>query len=372
MSWSVSGAEGLGARLVARWRELDYGFFMGLLILLGVGMVLSLAAGPAVSARLGADPYHFTIRHMIAAALAAPILALTALLTPRQLRRISLAIFAMALLTMIGLLLWGEEVKGAHRWLRLGEVSVQPSEFAKPAFLILSAWLFAEYEKRADVPALPLAFGLLVIFAGLLGLQPDFGQAFLVTLVWGALFFLAGMPRLWVLGFTGFGLGAGWLAYQTLPHVRFRIDSFLDPSIGDGYQIGRALKSFEAGGWLGVGPGEGRIKLQLPDAHSDFVFSVLAEEYGLVVCLAVAGLYAFLVARGLAHALAAPDGFARLAISGLIIMFAGQALINMAVNTGLLPAKGMTLPFLSYGGSSMIAMAFAMGAVLALPGRQKM
>lgn len=359
---SLSGFRAISAR----WTALDQSFFFGILILLGIGAVLSLAAGPAVAARIGFESYHFTTRHFAAIIIAAGIFGATAFLTPRQLRRTSLVVFALALIAILGVLIWGGEVKGARRWLQLGGFSLQPSEFAKPAFLVLNAWLFAEYQKRADVPALPIAIALLVVFAGALLLQPDFGQALLAALIWSGLFFLAGMPVLWVfvLGFAS--LGTGCLAYQTMPHVRFRIDSFFDPSVGDGYQIGRALKSFEEGGWLGVGPGEGRIKLQLPDAHSDFVFSVLAEEYGLLVCLAVAGLYAFLVLRGLSHALAARDGFARLAIAGLILMFGGQALINMAVNTGLLPAKGMTLPFISYGGSSMAAMAFAMGAVLAL------
>ncbi len=355
-----------GRALVARWQGVDHVLYLGFVALLGIGVVLSLAAGPAVAARLGADSYHFVVRHLAAVVLAFSVLSMTALLTPRQVRRASLILFVLALLAMAGVLLWGEEVKGARRWLQLGGFSLQPSEFAKPAFLVLNAWLFAEHQRRADVPALSIAFGFLVVFVGALLLQPDFGQALLAASVWGALFFLAGMPLIWVLALGAGSLLVGYVAYQTMPHVRFRIDSFFDPSVGDGYQLGRAMKSFEQGGWLGVGPGEGRIKLQLPDAHSDFVFSVLAEEYGIVLCLALAGLFAFLVLRGLGHALAAKDGFAQLAIAGLVLLFAGQALINMAVNTGLLPAKGMTLPFISYGGSSMLAMAFAMGVVLAL------
>ena len=358
----AGGGESLAA---AWWRSLDHGIFFSVLILMGTGLILSLAAGPAIANRIGVPEFYFTSRHFMAAPVAVLVFAATSMLSPRQVRRVSLGIFAAAFLAMLALV-WGPEVKGAKRWIQFAGFSLQPSEFAKPAFVILSAWLFSEYHKRAAAPALPMALALYVLFVGGLVLQPDFGQAVLVSVVWGAMFFLAGMPVLWMLVLGAAGAGGGLLAYQLMPHVRFRVDSFFDPTIGDGYQTGRALKSFLEGGWLGVGPGEGRIKAQLPDAHADFVFSVLAEEYGVLACLALAGLYAVITLRGFAHAQLAKDGYVRIAVAALTVLFAAQALVNMAVNTGLLPAKGMTLPFVSYGGSSLVGMAFAMGALLAL------
>ena len=351
------------------WHSLDHRFLFMVLGLIGIGIVLSLAASPAIAARLETDSFRFFSRHLMAIGLALAVIFAVSMLQARQLRRASLAIFALALLMILAALLLGPEIKGARRWLRFGGYALQPSELAKPAFIILSAWLFSEYRKRADAPALPIAAGLLAAFLGLLAMQPDFGQAFVVAVVWGALFFLAGLPLLWVGLFLMAGFVAVALAYVLLPHVRFRIDSFFDPAIGDGYQTGRALKSFIEGGWLGVGPGEGRIKMQLPDAHSDFIFSVLAEEYGIAACAALAAFFAVLTLRTLFVASRLSDGFSRLAVSGLILLIALQALINMAVNVGLVPAKGMTLPFISYGGSSMLAMGFAAGAILALTRR---
>ncbi len=348
------------------WKSLDRSFLFLILGLLGVGIVLSLAASPAIAARLDTGSFRFFSRHLIAASLSLVTIVAVSQLNPRQLRRLSLALFALALVMIITALLVGPEIKGARRWLRYGGYALQPSELAKPAFVILSAWLFAEYQKHTDMPALPIATGLLVIFVGLLALQPDFGQAVVIAVIWGTLFFLAGLPLIWVGLFSGTILLAAVMAYQLLPHVRFRIDSFLDPTIGDGYQTGRALRSFLEGGWLGVGPGEGRIKMQLPDAHSDFIFSVLAEEYGILACAALAMFFAVLTLRTLYRAKLLADGFAYLAVSGLILLIALQALINMAVNAGLIPAKGMTLPFISYGGSSMLGMGFAAGAILAL------
>jgi len=287
-------------------------------------------------------------------------------LAPKQIRRASLAIFLIGIGLMILILFLGPEVKGARRWLQLGGFSLQPSEFVKPAFVVLTAWLFNESQKRKDVPGLELAILLYAVFALLLVLQPDFGQTLLVTLVWGALFFMAGINMIWIAVLAALGIGGLVASYMLVPHVASRIDRFLYPASGDTYQTDRSLDSFIHGGWFGRGPGEGTVKDVLPDSHTDFIFAVAAEEYGLIACLILLTLFAFIVLRGLSKASQEPDGFIRHAVAGLIMLFGLQTLINMAVNVGLLPAKGMTLPFISYGGSSLLAMALTMGFALGL------
>jgi len=245
-------------------------------------------------------------------------------------------------------------------------VNIQPSEFLKPAFVILISWLFGETSRRPEMPANSLALLLLLVVITLLVLQPDFGQTMLIALVWGALFFLAGMRFIWVIGLgatAAIGLGG---AYATVPHVARRIQRFLDPSSGDTFQVDAAVESFVRGGWFGRGPGEGVVKRVLPDSHADFVFAVAGEEFGIVLCLLLVLLFAFIVVRALQRAFRNEDPFSRFAAAGLAILFGMQSTINMAVNLHLIPAKGMTLPFISYGGSSMISLAYAMGMLLAL------
>jgi cell division protein FtsW len=245
-------------------------------------------------------------------------------------------------------------------------VNIQPSEFVKPAFVILVSWLFAESTRKADMPANTLALGLLVSVIGVLVVQPDFGQTMLIALVWGALFFMAGMRTIWVAGLAGTAALGLLGAYAFVPHVRARIGRFMDPSSGDTYQVDNAVESFLRGGWFGRGPGEGTVKRILPDSHADFVFAVAAEEFGVVLCLALVALFSFIVIRALQHAYKDHDPFTRFATAGLAILFGTQSAINMAVNLHLIPAKGMTLPFISYGGSSMISIAYGMGMLLAL------
>jgi len=352
------------------WFTIDRLMLHAILLLMVGGLILSLAASPSVADRLGYDTFHFFKRHAAAFVPSLFILFFASLLEPRMIRRASLVIFAISIALMVATLFIGPETKGATRWLRFGTFSIQPSEFVKPAFVVLSAWFFAESERRDDVPSLHIAVALYVVFVFLLILQPDFGQAFLSTLVWGALFFMAGMPLFWVYVLGGGMLAAIGVAYISVPHVAARIDSFFDPSGAGGYQTRRALESFTSGGWLGKGPGEGTVKHLLPDSHADFVFAVVAEEYGLIACLLIAALFAFIVLRGLLKGIKETDGFIRFAVMGLMMLFGLQALINMAVNVGLIPAKGMTLPFLSYGGSSLLSMALTMGFALALTRRR--
>jgi cell division protein FtsW len=274
-------------------------------------------------------------------------------------------VFVVSLALVVATVFVGAEVKGARRWIVLAGVNIQPSEFLKPAFVILISWLFAESARKSDVPATTFSLLLLLGVVGALVLQPDFGQTMLVSLVWGALFFMAGMRFIWVVGLGGTALLGLAGAYTMFPHVARRINRFLDPASGDTFQVDTAVESFYRGGWFGQGPGEGTVKRILPDSHADFVFAVAAEEFGIVLCLVLVGLFAFIVLRALAKAMHNDDAFSRFSVAGLAILFGAQSAINMAVNLALIPAKGMTLPFISYGGSSMISLAYGMGMLLA-------
>jgi cell division protein FtsW len=358
-------------RLIARWWwTVDKVLLGAILALILGGLVLSLAASPPVAQRLGLDYFHFVKRHAMFVVPAIALMIGVSMMEPRQIRRTALVVFAVGIVLMV-LTLWiGPEVKGARRWISIMGFALQPSEFVKPAFVVLVAWAFSERLKRPDMPGDLLAILMLVAFVGLLVPQPDFGQTMLAVLVWGALFFAAGMSWLWIVLLGGVGVGGIVAAYTLVPHVRARIDSFLDPDTGNSYQINTAIESFVHGGWLGRGPGEGTVKQSLPDSHTDFIFAVTAEEFGIIVCLILVAAFAFIVLRGLMQALKESDPFVKLAVTGLIVLFGLQSVINMAVNLHLMPAKGMTLPFVSYGGSSILSLAYAMGMVLGLTRRR--
>jgi cell division protein FtsW len=348
------------------WWTVDQPMLVALFALMLGGVVLSLAASPPVAGRLGLEPFYFVNRHVFYLIPTIAVLLITSFLPLRYIRRIALAVFVVSLVLMALTIVYGVEVKGARRWLVILGVNIQPSEFLKPAFVILIAWLFGESTRRPEMPANTIALGLLLISVVALVLQPDFGQTMLLALVWGALFFLAGMRMIWVAGLGGAAAVGLGIAYVTIPHVAKRIQRFLDPSSGDTFNVDQALESFLRGGWFGRGPGEGTVKRALPESHADFVFAVAAEEFGIVLCLVLLALFTFIVLRALTHAMRIEDPFRRFAAAGLAILFGLQSAINMAVNVHLMPAKGMTLPFISYGGSSMISLAWAMGMLLAL------
>ena len=341
---------------------------IGALMLAGV--VLSLAASPPVAGRLGLDPFYFVNRHILFLIPTVMVLIGTSFLNARQIRRLSLLVFALSIVLVALTPVFGAEIKGARRWIVILGVNIQPSEFLKPAFVILVAWLFGESAKRPDMPANLISLVLLLVVVALLVIQPDFGQTMLVVLVWSALFFMAGMRMIWVFGIAGVAAAGLTVAYYTVPHVAARIQKFVNPSSGDTFNIDIATESFMRGGWFGTGPGEGTVKRLLPEAHTDFVFAVAGEEFGVALCLALAALFAFIVLRSLLRAMRNEDAFTRFAAAGLTMLFATQSAINMAVNLRLIPAKGMTLPFISYGGSSMISLAYAVGMLLALTREQ--
>jgi cell division protein FtsW len=348
------------------WWTVDRFLLFGFAALMVLGIVLSLAGSPPVAERIGLPPFHFVDRQVLFLIPSAIAMVGISFLDARQVRRLALVAFAVSFVLMMATLVIGPEIKGAHRWIAVGPLAIQPSEFVKPAFVVLAAWLFAEGARRRDVPGHLFSIMLFVAVVGVLVIQPDFGQTLLISLVWGLMFFMAGLRFRWMVGLGGVGLGGLFFAYKLVPHVRIRIDRFLNPDSGDTFQVDRALESFVSGGWLGKGPGEGTVKRVLPDAHTDFIFAGTAEEFGSIACVLLLALFGTLVMRGLSHALREDDGFVRLATAGLTMLFGLQAAINMAVNVHLMPAKGMTLPFISYGGSSLLSLALAAGMLLAL------
>jgi cell division protein FtsW len=352
------------------WWTVDKWTLAGLFSLMLLGGVLALAASPAVATRIHLPPFHFVYRQMAFLLPSIGVLIGVSLLNVRQVRRVAAAVFAVAFVLMALTPLIGPEVKGAHRWLQIGPFGVQPSEFVKPSFIVLVAWLFAEARRTPGVPGTAIGLGLFGMVVSVLAIQPDFGQLMLVTMVFGAMLFMAGLSWGWIGSLATLALVGAISAYSLMPHVASRVDRFLNPESGDTYQIDRALDAVNAGGIMGRGPGEGVVKRILPDAHTDFIFAVAAEEYGIIAGLVIIGIFASIVIRTLRHAMDEPDLFVQFASCGLVALFGLQALINMAVNVNLMPAKGMTLPFISYGGSSLFALAFAMGMLLSLTRRR--
>jgi len=352
------------------WWTVDRWMLAALGILLFCGVILVLAASPAVSVRIGLDRFYLARHHLVLMPVAIAIVFGTSLLNLRTLRRVAAVGLAVSLVLTAFTLVVGGEIKGATRWVDIAGFSLQPSEFIKPTFAVVAAWMFAAQHGREPLPGNLVAIGLYGIVVTLLLLQPDLGMTVVVSALWFAEFFLAGLPIVWVGAFGAVGLLGLGGAYLVFNHVRERVDNFLDPSAGDSYQVDRSLEAFMNGGLYGRGPGEGTVKMGLPDAHADFIFAVAGEEFGLLLCLFLVGLFAFIVLRGLTRLLHENNLFVLLATAGLIVTFGLQAVINMASTLHLMPTKGMTLPFISYGGSSLLALSFGMGMVLALTRRR--
>jgi cell division protein FtsW len=351
------------------WWTIDRWFLAAFLSLMGLGIILSFAASPAVAERIGLDSFHFATRQIIFTIPALGVMLAVSFLNARQIRRLAVIMLCLMLVLMVAVLYIGVEVKGARRWVSLAGLSIQPSEFLKPAFVVICAWLFAEHKRQPDIPGNLFAMILLGLVLALLVAQPDLGQTMLVTGTWGVMFFMAGLPWIWIIALGVIGVSGMFAAYEVFPHVAGRIDRFLTGE-GDTFQVDMGHEALVNGGWLGLGPGEGTIKRLIPDSHADFVFAVAGEEFGLIMCFGIMLIFAFIVLRGLSTALKEHDDFTRYAIGGLVTVFGLQSVINMGVNLQLMPAKGMTLPFIPYGGSSQIAIALSMGMVLALTRRK--
>lgn len=352
------------------WWTVDRWALAAIAAIAFVGVIMILAASPAVAQRLHLDGFYFVRRQF---ALLLPALALmigVSLLNPVQIRRLAVLGLGIGIGFLVLTFFHGVEIKGARRWISLGSFSLQPSEFVKPCFAVVSAWMLAEQKKGEGVPGNLISAALFLMLASLLLLQPDLGMAVVVSAIWFAQLFLAGLPIFWVVALVILGVGGIGGAYLMLPHVASRIDRFLDKSAGDSFQVSRSLEAFRNGGLWGRGPGEGMVKDVIPDVHADFIFAVAGEEYGLFVCLLIVGLFAFVVVRGLLRLRSDSNLFVILASTGLLVQFGLQAFINMASSLHLMPTKGMTLPFISYGGSSLLALALGVGMMLSLTRRR--
>ena len=352
------------------WWTVDRWTLAALALLVAVGILLTFAASPAVAERIGYEPLHFLRQQLMFLPLALAMMLGGSLLSLTGVRRLAFGVLALSLVLLLLTPFAGIEVKGATRWLSLGLFTIQPSEFVKPAFVVASASLLAERRLRASFRGDLVSFALLLLIVGLIALQPDFGATLALSAVWLFQLFLSGAGLVWIMFLIAGAVGLAIGGYLLLPHVASRVDRFLDPSSGDSYQIDRSLDAFLSGGLFGRGPGQGTVKEVLPDAHTDFIFAVAGEEFGLLLCILIVGLFAFIVLRGFVRVLREHNLFVLLAVGGLLAQFGLQAIINMGVTLDLMPAKGMTLPFISYGGSSLIAVAFGMGMVLALTRRR--
>ncbi len=348
------------------WWTVDRWLLAATILLMGIGALLVMSASPPVADRIGVDSFHFVRRQFFFLGLATICAGGISMLSIKWVRRVASILF----LGIIGLLIItpfvGPEIKGAVRWINFGGITIQPSEFLKPAFAVVTAWMFSEGRLNPNFPGYIVSCMLLATCIILLMIQPDFGQTVVITTIWSAQIFLAGLPIILVFGLGMSVVGLAASAYLILPHVQSRVDRFLDPATGDNYQIQRSMEAFMNGGIMGQGPGEGTVKNYLPDAHSDFIFAVAGEEFGLLFCLLVIGIFTFIVMRGLSRMMGERNMFVVLAVTGLLVQFGLQAMINMASTLQLVPPKGMTLPFVSYGGSSTVAIAISMGFILAL------
>lgn len=349
------------------WRTIDKWSVSCVLILFGIGILLGLAASVPLAEKNGFDQFHYVKRQAVFGGLALTAMFLTSMMSPQLVRRLAVLGFLGAFIALILLPVFGTDFgKGAVRWYSLGFASVQPSEFLKPGFVVVAAWMMAASQDINGPPGISWSFVLAIIIVAFLAMQPDFGQACLVLFGWGVMYFVAGAPITLLVIMAVMVVLVGSFAYSNSEHFARRIDGFLSPDVDPNTQLGFATNAIREGGFFGVGVGEGEVKWSLPDAHTDFIIAVAAEEYGLVLVLCVIALYASIVVRSFLRLMRERDPFIRLAGTGLAAMFGVQAMINMGVAVRLLPAKGMTLPFVSYGGSSLIAGGIALGMLFAI------
>ncbi len=356
------------------WWTIDRWSLAIISIMIGIGVLLSFAASPPVADRLNLGTFFFVKRHILMVPPTLFVLFTISLMSPLQIRRLATLVYIAGVILLVMTLWTGTEIKGARRWVSIGGATIQASEFIKPVFAVMVAWMLAEKYRDRHFPGVLISLFLLGILVVLLLLQPDLGMTLVIVSTWIAQLFIAGMPILWMGILGGCGILGLCGAYFLFPHVARRIDQFLDPVSGDPrhdlYQINQSLEAFMNGGLFGKGPGEGTVKKHVPDAHSDFVFSVAGEEFGLILCLILVILFAFIVLRSLVRATNENSLFITIATSGLAIQFGLQAFVNMASTLHLIPTKGMTMPFISYGGSSMLALGMGMGMILALTRRR--
>ncbi len=349
------------------WRTIDKWSMAAIVLLFGIGLLLGLAASVPLAQRNGLDSFYYVQRQAVFGFLAMAAMVLVSMMPPVMVRRFAVLGFAASMVALMALPFIGSDFgKGAVRWISLGFASFQPSEFLKPFYIVVIAWLMAAAQDLNGPPGKTLSLVLTLVIVALLASQPDFGQTALVLFGWGVVYFVAGAPMLLIIVVIGVVGAGGFLAYNSSEHFARRIDGFLTPDVDPRTQIGYATNAIQEGGFFGVGVGEGQVKWSLPDAHTDFIIAVAAEEYGLILVLTIIALYAVVVVRSLHRLTRERDPFMRLSGTGLACIFGVQAMVNMGVAVRLLPAKGMTLPFVSYGGSSVIAAGITAGALLAM------
>lgn len=349
------------------WRTIDKWALGAVLALFGLGMLLGLAASVPLAERNGLEPFYYVKRQAAFGVLALCVMLGISMLDPKQVRRLGVIGFVGAFIAVMLLPVLGTDFgKGAVRWYSFGFASIQPSEFLKPGFVIITGWFMAAAHEVGGPKGRLYSFLLMVIIVVALALQPDFGQASLVLFAWSVMYFISGAPIALLTGIGAMTVAGGFFAYNFSEHFARRINGFLSTDVDPRTQIGYATNAIQEGGFFGVGVGQGSVKWSLPDAHTDFIIAVAAEEYGLILVLVIIALYATVVIRSLLRLMRERDPFTRLAGAGLACAFGVQAIINMGVAVRLLPAKGMTLPFVSYGGSSVIASGIAVGMLLAL------
>jgi cell division protein FtsW len=348
------------------WMTIDRYMLVAIAIIIAFSIIMVTTASPAVAERIGLHSFYFIKRQLVFLFLGSLMILGISFCSFEIIKKISLFGFISFLLLMIIVLFVGEEIKGARRWISLGFITIQPSEFIKPFFALITASIVMQRYTNPSFSSFKIASVLYLFVIGLVALQPDLGMAITISAVWGGQMFLAGLSMLWII-FLGLGAVIGLVAaYNFLPHVTVRVNSFLDPDTSDNYQIKKSIEAFVNGGVYGTGPGEGTVKQHLPDSHTDFIFAVVGEELGMIVCILVIILFAFIVIRGLTRVSKVGNLFSILAVSGLLMQLGFQSLVNMGVTLHLLPTKGMTLPFISYGGSSILSVSMTMGIILAL------
>lgn len=352
------------------WWTIDRPLLSATLALMLLGIAMVMAASPAVAERINVDSMHFVLRHLVFLVIAFILLIGCSMLSVQQVWRIGTLAMIGGIVALLAVLAIGIEIKGAQRWISLGPLSLQPSEFIKPAFAITAGWFLAMQKEKQAFPGWLLSISLYAGTVFLLMMQPDFGMTIVLTCIFGSQVVLAGIPLRWGIGLLAICVLLAAIVYMSFPHVQSRIDRFINPEAGDNYQVEKSLEAFRSGGILGVGPGQGTVKQSIPDVHADFIFSVVGEELGFIAIILLMGIYLFVILRAIKKLIASQNLFTMLATGGLLVQFGLQALIHMGSALNILPAKGMTLPFISYGGSSLMATAFTMGLILALTRKQ--
>lgn len=362
----ISFSRNSRSKLATWWWTIDKPLLFMLIAIMTIGIFLVFSASPAVANKIGLGSFHFIKRQLVFLPISFAIMIFLSMQNLKNIRRTAIVGFVLVTILLFFTIFWGFETKGASRWINIGPFSLQPSEFIKPFFIVVAAWLFEGQKKHQDFPGNTLSIFFFVLIAALLIKQPDFGMTIVVSVIWFFQFFMAGLPWIFVGGISLLGIIGAITAYFTLGHVQARVHQYLASENNLSYQVKKSLEAFQNGGWWGKGPGEGSVKMYIPDAHTDFIFPVAAEEFGLFLCLIIVGIYAAIVIRAMLISMKDNNLFIILSSAALAASFGLQGIVNMASTLHLIPTKGMALPFISYGGSSLLATSFAMGMLLAI------